>query len=252
MTQPLLTITDVRKSYPKKEGRKGLHALENINLSIQRGEFLVLLGPSGCGKSTLLRILAGFDAPSFGRVSYAPGFDKTKINFVFQNFGILPWLSVFKNVELGLIGRAIPERQRVRAVDAILEKLTLLPFKNHAPHELSGGMKQRVGLARAFVTQPEIIFLDEPFSELDFYTAKTLREVLLSMRQEHGTTVVMVSHHIEEAIVMADRIAVFSPRPGTIAKIFDNTLPRPRNTRTTAFFTEEDKIINEFKALRGI
>ncbi len=250
MTQPLITITDLKKVYPKKDGRRAMHVLDTINLSIHRGEFLVLLGPSGSGKSTLLRIIAGFDEQSSGTVSYASRFDKTKINFVFQNFGILPWLSVFKNVELGLIGRSIPEKQRIRDVDMILEKLTLLPFKNHYPHELSGGMKQRVGLARAFVTKPEIIFLDEPFSELDFYTAQTLREVLLSMWREHGTTVVMVSHYIEEAVAMADRIAVFSQRPGTIAKIFENPLPRPRDPRGASFFTEEDKIINEFKVLR--
>ena len=248
MTNPLIIITNVQKSYPKKEERKSARVLEDINFSIYRGEFLALLGPSGCGKSTLLRILAGFDTPSSGAVSYEPGFDRAKINFVFQNFGILPWLSVFQNVELGLIGREIPQQRRVREVDAMLEQLTLLPFKNHYPHELSGGMKQRVGLARAFVTKPEIIFLDEPFSELDFYTAKTLREVLLSMWREHGTTVVMVSHYIEEAVSMADRIAVFSPGPGTIAKIFDNTLPRPRDTRASAFFTVEDTIISEFKS----
>ena len=250
MKTPLITIKNLRKAYPKKEGKRAMHVLEAVDLSVHKGEFLVLLGPSGCGKSTLLRILAGFDTQFSGTVSYDPAFDKTNINFVFQNFGILPWLSVFKNVELGLIGRDIPVHERTRTVDAILEKLTLLPFKHHYPHELSGGMKQRVGLARAFVTKAEIIFLDEPFSELDFYTAKTLRDVLVDMWREHGTTVVMVSHYIEEAVAMADRIAVFSARPGTIAKIFNNDLARPRDPRSPIFFSEEDKIINEFKALR--
>ncbi len=250
MNKILLTVSDLTKIHPKKTGRRALHVLDGVNLSVHRGEFLVLLGPSGCGKSTLLRIMAGFDEPTSGSVSFDPGFDRSKINFVFQNFGILPWLTVFKNVELGLIGRDIPEHQRIRDVDAILDKLSLLPFKDHYPHELSGGMKQRVGLARAFVTKPEIIFLDEPFSELDFYTAHTLREVLLSMWREEGTTVVMVSHYIEEAVTLADRIAVFSHRPGTIVKIFENPLGRPRDSRGTSFFMQEDKIISEFKSLK--
>jgi ABC-type nitrate/sulfonate/bicarbonate transport system ATPase subunit len=250
MSHALIEIRDVGKIYPKKEGRRAVHVLEHVDLSIRAGEFLVLLGPSGCGKSTLLRILAGFDTHFSGAVSYDPGFDKTKSNFVFQNFGILPWLSVFENVALGLIGRGMPAHVRARETDALLEQLGLSPFKDRYPHELSGGMKQRVGLARAFVTKPEIIFLDEPFSELDFYTAKTLRELLLSMWQKHKTTVVMVSHYIEEAVSMADRIAVFSQRPGTITKIFDNTLGRPRDSRSPSFFKHEDAVIAQFEALK--
>lgn len=250
MKKELITITDVTKSYPKKEGRRALHVLDKVTLSVHEGEFLVLLGPSGCGKSTLLRIIAGFEKQTSGTVTYAQDFDPKNVNFVFQNFGLLPWLSVFKNVELGLIGRKVPKHERVRDVDTILEKLGLLAFKNHFPHELSGGMKQRVGLARAFVTKPAIIFLDEPFSELDFFTAHTLRELLLAMWKEHGTTVVMVSHYIEEAVLMADRIVVFSNRPSTVAKSFDNALPRPRDPRGTNFFAEEDKVINEFKLLK--
>lgn len=250
MNAPLITIKDLSKVYPKREGRRRLEVLKDVNLCVRKGEFLVLLGPSGCGKSTLLRIMAGFDKETSGTVTFHDGHDKSKVNFVFQNFGLLPWLSVFKNVELGLIGRKIPEHLRVREVDSILEKLGLLQFKHDFPHELSGGMKQRVGLARAFVTKPEIIFLDEPFSELDFFTAQNLREVLLSMWKELGTTVVMVSHYIEEAVTLADRIAVFSNRPGSIGKIFDNALARPRNVRGESFFQEEDKLINEFKILK--
>ncbi len=252
MSDTLITVKNLTKTYPKKEGRKQVDVLNNIHLDIHRGEFLVLLGPSGCGKSTLLRILAGFDAPTSGFISYDSNFDKANVNFVFQNFGLLPWLSVFENVELGLIGRRVPWHKRVHEVDTMLEKLGLLGFKNSRPHELSGGMKQRVGLARAFVTHPQIIFLDEPFSELDFFTSKTLREVLLSIWKERGTTIVMVSHYIEEAVALADRIAIFSQRPATVVTAFENKLLRPRDVRSDEFFKEEDKIIQEFKSLTHI
>lgn len=252
MAKTLITIKELTKAYPKKEGRRRLEVLHDIHLDVVEGEFLVLLGPSGCGKSTLLRIMAGFDTPTSGTVSYDASFNSRDINFVFQNFGLLPWLSVFQNVELGLIGRGVPEHKRIHEVDSVLDKLGLLTFRDHFPHELSGGMKQRVGLARAFVTKPKIIFLDEPFSELDFFTARQLREVLLSMWKEHGTTVVMVSHYIEEAITLADRIAVFSNRPGTIATLFENTLSRPRDSRSNGFFAEEDKIIKKFESQKHI
>ncbi len=252
MSKEIITIKNVTKAYPKKDGHRRVEVLRDIHLEVNKGEFLVLLGPSGCGKSTLLRILAGFDMPTSGTITYAKDFDRTNMNFVFQNFGLLPWLSVFQNVELGLIGRGVPEHKRLHFVDAMLDKLGLIAFRDHYPHEISGGMKQRVGLARAFVTKPEIIFLDEPFSELDFFTAKTLREVLLDIWKEQGTTVVMVSHYIEEAVELADRIAVFSNRPSTIAVCFDNTLSRPRDSRSKEFFAEEDKIISEFKSLKHI
>lgn len=216
------------------------------------GEFLILLGPSGCGKSTLLRIIAGFDEQTSGEVIYEPNFDMANINFVFQNFGILPWLTIYKNVEMGLIGRSINKHERAHEVESMLGKLSLLPFKDRYPHELSGGMKQRVGLARAFITKPKIIFLDEPFSELDFFTAHTLREILLSMWREQGTTVVMVSHYIQEAVTMADRIAIFSNRPSSISKVMENPLGRPRDPRGNSVYMMEDKIIAEFKALRHI
>jgi NitT/TauT family transport system ATP-binding protein len=247
MSTPLISITNLSKAYPKRDGQRRVAVFNDINLTIHKGEFLVLLGPSGCGKSTLLRIVSGLDAQTAGTISYAGGFKPEHINFVFQNFGILPWLTVFQNVELGLIGRNIPAYERVRSVDSILEQLGLLSFKDRLPHELSGGMKQRVGLARAFVTKPDIIFLDEPFSELDFFTAKTLREVLLEMWKTHGTTVVMVSHYIDEAVILADRIAVFSNRPSTIVTVIENTIPRPREYRAKPFFDMEDEVLSHFE-----
>lgn len=246
MHEPIITIKNVKKVYPKNADHRRVDVLHDIDLTIYKGEFLVLLGPSGCGKSTLLRIISGLDKATSGEITHGASFDKTNISFVFQNFGILPWLTVAENVALNLIGRDIPQHTQKKDVGTILEKFGLEPFKDRYPHELSGGMKQRVGLARAFVTKPHIVFLDEPFSELDFFTARKLRELLLDMWKECGTTVVMVSHYIDEAVALADRIAVFSDRPSSILKIVENDLTRPRAPRSEDFFKKEDEVLGFF------
>lgn len=247
MNSPIITIKNLSKTFPPREGSRRVEALRDIHLTIHKGEFLVLLGPSGCGKSTLLRIIAGLDKKTNGEIEYSKDFNPLNISFVFQNFGILPWLTVSKNVELNLIGKNIPEAIREKEVKNILEAFGLTAFKDRFPHELSGGMRQRVGLARAFVSKPDLIFLDEPFSELDFYTAENLRNILLTLWQEQKTTVVMVSHYIDEAVALADRIAVFSDRPSSIKAVVKNELPRPRNARETNFFALEDEVLGHFK-----
>ncbi len=221
--------------------------LEDINLTVHEGEFLLLLGPSGCGKSTLLRIIAGLETQTHGNIIFHDPLNIDDVGFVFQNFGLLPWLSVEENVELGLIGRKIPAGERKERVKKILSKFGLSDFVLYRPHELSGGMKQRVGLARAFVVEPKIIFLDEPFSELDFFTASALRQILLDMWKEHNTTIIMVSHYLEEAVMLGDRIATFSNRPGSIVGITKNELPRPRDYRSAPFFALEDEILSQLK-----
>lgn len=245
--QPYITIKNVSKVYPRLKGNRRVDVLENITLTVLKGEFLVLLGPSGCGKSTFLRILAELDTKTNGTIEYGEGYDQEKVSFVFQNFGVLPWLTVAKNVELALIGREVKEKERLVRVEEILGELELTAFKDRHPHELSGGMRQRVGLARAFVTHPEVIFLDEPFSELDFFTARSLRDILCRMWEKYGTTIVMVSHYIDEAVLLSDRIAVFSERPSTIMKVFENTLERPRNHRSEAFYAIEDEVLATFE-----
>ncbi len=245
---PIFTLHNVSKSYPRTHGTHGTHALEKISFTVKPGEFLVLLGPSGSGKSTLLRMLAGLDAPSQGHIVRDEKITPQKFNFVFQSFALLPWLSALQNVELGLIGHGVSGDERTRRARAMLERFGLLHFASHRPHELSGGMQQRVGLARAFATEPKVLFLDEPFSELDFYTAENLRQSLLSFWAEKKSTVIMVSHYIEEAASLSDRIIVFSERPGTVAGIIENSLPRPRHERTSEFFAMEDKIRALFTA----
>lgn len=243
MSIPVITIKDLTKIFPKKEGRRRVEALKNVNLTVHEGEFLILLGPSGCGKSTLLRIMAGLDTHTGGHLTFDTSYNPRKSSFVFQNFAILPWLTVAQNISLNLIGNKVPQKEKDERVKHILDVFELTRFKDRFPHELSGGMKQRVGLARAFVINPQTIFLDEPFSELDFFTAQNLRQILLTLWETQKTTVVMVSHYIEEAVLLADRIAVFSSRPGTIKTIITNELPRPRKARSAPFFAVEDTLL---------
>lgn len=237
----LISIKNLHKIF-KERGQADFESLKDINLDVFEGEFLVLLGPSGCGKSTLLRILSGLDIASSGKISYSEDFSKDDMSFVFQQSAVLPWLSVGKNVELNLIEKKLSEEKKKNLIKEELLEFGLDKFFHSKPRELSGGMKQRVGLARAFVTLPKLIFLDEPFSELDIFTAEELRRELLRLWKEHSATVVMVSHNVDEAIELADRIAVFSGRPGRIKGIVENKMKRLRDLRSKEFFEMQDKI----------
>lgn len=217
-------------------------ALLDIDLEIKEGEFFVFVGPSGSGKSTLLRIMSGLEKDYEGVVRLGPGLASNDISFVFQHFALLPWLTVWENAELGLRARHVGEQERNKIMGRELDRFGLLKFKDSYPRELSGGMRQRVGLARAMITSPKIIFMDEPFSELDSFTAEELRKELLGAWQERKSTIVMVTHVIEEALELADRVAVLTPRPGKIEKIVDVKLARPRNERSPDFYSLEDEL----------
>jgi NitT/TauT family transport system ATP-binding protein len=232
---------DVQKSFPEKDGRHAL-ALKDVSLTIARGEFFVILGPSGCGKSTLLRIFSGLDTATHGHVEYGEGIAPQDIGFVFQHFALLPWMTVRENIELGLISRGVPAADRAKIVREELALFGLSRHADHHPRDLSGGLRQRVGLARAFAPKPKLLFMDEPFSELDSFTAEELRQELLRQWRERGATIVLVTHIIAEALELADRIAVMTGRPGAVEAIVENTLPRPRDKRSPAFFALEDKL----------
>lgn len=244
--EPIITLKNLSKSF-KTADLLPLHVLADIELEIFKGEFFMFLGPSGSGKSTILRVMSGLEKDYKGKLEFGQGISRKDMSFVFQEFALLPWLTVAENVEIGLLVRNTSLTERQKIVRQELELLGLERFGHVYPRELSGGMKQRVGIARALATNPKIIFLDEPFSELDSFTAEELRKKLLSIWQERGVTVIMVSHIVEEALELADRIAVLTPRPSKIEKIMTNTLPRPRQKRTQEFFNLEDELYRVIK-----
>lgn len=223
-------------------------AVDNINLAIGKNEVVALLGPSGCGKSTILRILAGLIAPVRGQVFYhgqplnglTPG-----VGMVFQGFALYPWMTVLENVQTVLKSAGLAEVQiQKRSQDAI-RTVGLAGFENSYPRELSGGMKQRVGIARALSIDPEILFMDEPFSQVDALTAESLRAEVIdiwSAIDRNPSSIVMVSHDIKEVVYMADRIVVLGTNPGRILKIIENSLPRPRDYRSEDFLALVDQV----------
>lgn len=237
-----ISLTNVTKVFKDGPHGKPLSAVRGISFDVGLGEFFVLVGQSGCGKSTLLRMMCGLDAPTNGTITLGKGITHNDMGFVFQQFALLPWLSVFENVELVLFRRDPSASSREARVLRVLKRLGLQKFVDAHPHELSGGLRQRVGIARALVIEPKIIFMDEPFSELDSFTAQDLRQEMLRIWEEQKMTVVMVTHLIPEAIQLADRIIVLTPRPARIEKVVINPLVRPRSPRSPEFFALEDRL----------
>jgi NitT/TauT family transport system ATP-binding protein len=208
----------------------GTVALQDVDLTVGRGEVVALVGPSGCGKSTALRIAAGLEAPSRGSVAVdLVGATRQPIAFVFQDATLLPWRRIRDNVALPLELRGEPREAVRSAVERALERVGLTGFGDDYPRELSGGMRMRASLARALVTGPEILLLDEPFGALDELTRQRLQEELLQLAAAYRWTVVFVTHSVFEAVYLADRVAVMTPRPGRIATVIDVGLPRPRS-----------------------
>ncbi|WP_084663774.1 ABC transporter ATP-binding protein [Thermanaeromonas toyohensis] len=242
----LLEVEHVYKTY--KDATRSLTVLNDITFTINKGEFVCLVGPSGSGKSTLLRMIAGLDRPTQGEIRYRgrPINGVTdKIAIVFQSFGLFPWLTVKENVALGLEAKGVPRPEREKIASKYIDKVGLDGFEEAYPRELSRGMKQRVGIARALAMDPELLCMDEPFSALDAFTAQNLREEVLDLWLDVTLpvkSVLMVTHGIEEAVFMADRIIVLSKRPARILADIKIELPRPRNMRDQAFAAIVDKI----------
>lgn len=243
---PILDVKNVSKEFNFR-GRK-VPILKDVSFSVHENEFLSIVGPSGCGKSTLLRIIMGLVPPDKGEVIYK-GEKVQSVNphmsMVFQSFALLPWLNVLENVELGLEAQGIPKKQRQDKALKIIQEVGLEGFEDAYPKELSGGMKQRVGLARALVTDPEILLMDEPFSSLDPLTAEGLREEILRLWSDRFTSpeiVIIVTHNVEEAVYLSDRVIVLSHRPGTIVAEFNIDLMRPRDKRSQRLYELVDRI----------
>src|ERR1700723_291306 len=250
---PLLQCTEVRKAFPKPDGAE-LLVLEGMNIELREGQIVGLLGRSGSGKSTLLRLIAGLAEPTAGQLRYlgqpisgpAPG-----IAMVFQSFALFPWLTVFENVALGLEAQRMPRAEIRKRSLAAIDLIGLDGFESAYPRELSGGMRQRVGFARALVVHPNILLMDEPFSALDVLTAETLRTDFLDLWAEGRMPikgVILVTHNIEEAVLMCDRILVFGSNPGRILSEIKVSLPQPRNRLDPSFRELVERIYVEMTA----
>ncbi|HWQ79524.1 MAG TPA: ABC transporter ATP-binding protein [Anaerovoracaceae bacterium] len=224
------------------ENRQEFTAVENLNLKIKKGEFVTIVGPSGCGKSTFLDILAGVSAPTQGEI-YIDGHQVTgpalDRGIVLQGYALFPWRTARQNIEYGLEIKHVNKKDRKIISDKFIDLVELNGFEDRYPYELSGGMKQRVAIARALAYDPEVLLMDEPFAAVDAQTREVLQDELLKIWEKTDKTIVFVTHSIEEAVFLADRVAVMSTNPGRIKAIIDVNLPRPRrtgNTRTSMDF----------------
>lgn len=229
-SEPILKIEGLHKSF--KVGDRVVKVLEDINLEVGE-EFVSILGPSGSGKTTLLKIIAGTEKPDSGKIHFRFA-ESPKIGFVFQFPTLLPWMTVLGNVMLPLLARGVDERAAKEKAMRALSLVGLAEFSDFYPSELSGGMKQRVNIARALAVEPDILLLDEPFSNLDPLTAEALRSEVVDLWLSGVTpikAVLMVTHNVEEAVLMSDKVVVLSPRPARILRVVPIKLPRPRNRR---------------------
>jgi NitT/TauT family transport system ATP-binding protein len=213
-------------------GQARIAAIENIDLSVAPGEFVCIVGPSGCGKSTLLRILAGLDRQTGGTIKVAAAGWAVENAMVFQESGLFPWMDVATNVRFGLMTRGVAAAEAAERVEAALKLVGLTKFRHHYPHQLSGGMRQRGAIARAFVTDPGMLLMDEPFAALDAQNRVILQTELVRIWEQTGKTVIYVTHSIEEALLLGDRTVIMTAHPGRIKQVIDVPFPHPRNLVT--------------------
>ena len=246
--QPKLEAQDIRLEYFQPRTNTRLLALGGVNLTVMNGEFVSVVGPSGCGKTTFLSVVDGLIAATSGRILVdgkevtKPGPDRA---VVFQDASLLPWRTVLRNVLYGLECLGVKTREAKERASLFIEMVGLAGFEQHYPYELSGGMQQRVNLARALVMDPKILLMDEPFASLDAQTREVMQEELLRIWMQAGKTVLFVTHQIDEAIYLSDRIVVFSGRPGQVKEIISVAIERPRRLavkRETRFHQIEDRI----------
>jgi len=250
MSEALLDIVHLNKTFPAQKGP--VQALHHINLHIKEGEFVTVIGPSGCGKSTLLKIIAGLDTKYSGSVRLGgvpvtgPGIDK---GFIFQEPRLFPWLTVERNIAADLSLKHPEIRSKVNELIALVR---LQGFEKAFPRELSGGMAQRVAIARALLRNPKVLLLDEPFGALDAFTRAHMQEVLIDIWQRNRTTMIFVTHDIDEAVYLANRIVVLKPRPGSIRSIVPVDLPFPRKKASVSFQELRLKVLNEFEKIEEL
>jgi len=236
-----IVVRELTKFFRRRKAST-TQALAGVSLDIKDGEFLCIVGPSGCGKTTLLRIMAQLETPSTGTVEMQRSANGRPLHsMVFQEHSLFPWLTVLDNVAFGLEMRGVPEEERRDKAGAFIEMVGLQNFRDHYPHQLSGGMKQRASLARAFVNDPEVLLMDEPFAALDAQNKVLLQEELLKIWERNRKTVVYITHSIDEALLLGDRVVVMTAVPGRIKEVLDVDFERPRDiveTKAKPRFTE--------------
>jgi NitT/TauT family transport system ATP-binding protein/sulfonate transport system ATP-binding protein len=246
-----LTLRGVSKTFRAAGG--AVPALDQVSLSVAPGEIVALIGPSGCGKSTLLRLVAGLDTPTAGelRVGGEPiTGPNAERGLMFQEHNLFPWLTVRRNIQTGLVARGVL-RQRRQDVEEVMRLVGLEGFADAHPHQLSGGMAQRAALARALVNHPKVLLLDEPLGALDQFTRMRMQDEVLGVWQDRGTTMLLVTHDIDEAVYMSGRIALMTARPGRIERIIEVGLPRPRLRNSPAFLGLRSEILETLKLAGG-
>ena len=243
-----IEVREVNKTFLQKD--KAFQALVQVSLDIEEGEFICLLGPSGCGKTTLLNTLAGFEKPDSGTIMIdQKPVEKPSPQYVtiFQHYGLLPWQTVERNVMLGLLAQKKSKAKAKEIADEYLNLVGLADFKESMPMQLSGGQQQRVAIARALAVSPRILFMDEPFAALDAITRLKMQDDIHRIAEEEHKTVIFVTHDIEEAVVLADRIVVMTPNPGKIKKIIPVPLPKERDRTSDAFLQVRDHVFETFE-----
>jgi NitT/TauT family transport system ATP-binding protein len=241
---------NVTNIFPSASGP--VTALKNFNLEVNEGEFVCIVGPSGCGKSTFLRILAGLLQPTSGEVKILPGEDASKPlnNVVFQEYAIFPWKKVIDNVAFGLQMRGYSRKDRYAIANDWLDRTGLRKFANYYPHQISGGMKQRVSIARALANDPEVLLMDEPLGALDAQTRTVMQDELLHIWETYRKTVVYITHSIEEAVLLGDCVVLMTAHPGTNKATFEVPISRPRDIKTTSTSEFAELSYNIWEALR--
>ncbi|ABR32797.1 ABC transporter ATP-binding protein [Clostridium beijerinckii] len=245
-----IVLNNLSQVYYVKENSKKekFQALKDFSLSIGKGEFIAIVGPSGCGKSTLLDIISGLVKAESGSISIdgkvvnGPALDR---GFVMQGYALFPWRTIRKNVEFGLELKKVPKKERNKISDEFIELIGLKGFENRYPHELSGGMKQRVAIARSLAYDPEVLLMDEPFAAVDAQTRENLQDELMRIWGKTNKTIIFVTHSIEEAVLLADRVVVMTRNPGTIKEIVSINLPRPRTNSDMRASADYNRITNK-------
>jgi len=244
----LIQVRNLTKVFEKDEAR--VEALIDLNLDVYQSEFFCVIGPTGCGKTTMLRIIAGLEPPTEGEVLLnnrrvtKPGADR---GLVFQEFALFPWRTTWKNIEFGLEIKGLPPERRREIVERYVKLVGLQGFENVLPRQLSSGMKQRVAIARALANDPEVLLMDEPFGSLDAQTRNIMQRELLTIWEQTKKTVVFVTHSVDEAVYLADRIVVLTARPGMVKKIVEVELPRIRDRTGEGFYAVRRSILQELE-----